>query len=207
VDGGNASLVRSAFLGTVDAATGQVHIYGRDPADSLALAWARITRPLIEAPAEIPPELKSGSPYPEALLRAQARALEGPAWAVGRLERLSAGTSILPPSAPLGTDYVVPLLAPTGRRVAALLLASRTPSGDSLRLVQLDSLHVVDASKTLQEKWSRFPFRTALHDSVIATGPRCWIAAACTTSWHRKESSPTSPCGRSPPPKAPSSSR
>jgi hypothetical protein len=167
---GKASMLRSSFLGVVHARSGQVQIFRRDVADSLAAAWARITAPLIEPPAAIPAELLEGEGYPEELLLAQVRVLEGGPWKVGRLERLSGGHGLLPPPLPGGSEYVVPLLHPSAPRVGALLLARRTSTGDSLRLVHLDSLWMVESSGSLNHRWEIFPFQQAMRDSVLAAG-------------------------------------
>src|SRR5439155_934894 len=96
--GATISMVRPALLGVVNARTGGVRIFRDDPADSLAAAWARITDPLIEPPSAVPAELRSFRSYPDELLLAQARALEGPAWHAGRLDRSGgdSGEAMLP---------------------------------------------------------------------------------------------------------------
>lgn len=160
---GKASMVRSSFLGMVSAADGRVRIFRRDPADSLAAAWARITRPLIEPPDAVPPELRADEAYPQELLRAQAQVLEGASWNAGHLESL-------PPEAAGGNEYLVPFNKAGTRKVVALLHARRTVAGDSLRLLRLDSLWTVDAASGLGEMWRRFPFRQALEEEVLATG-------------------------------------
>jgi hypothetical protein len=61
--GGQASMVRSAFVGVVDATTGAVRIFRRDSTDSLAAAWARITGGVIEpADAHAPRAQERGRP-------------------------------------------------------------------------------------------------------------------------------------------------
>jgi hypothetical protein len=166
------SMVRSAFLGTVDASTGLVRIFRRDPSDSLAAAWARITGPLIEAPEALAPELRYGDPYPEELLLAQSRVLQGPAWQAGRLEQAENGVELSPVAAAGGSDALVPLIREVSRQVTSFLLARRTPSGDSVRLIRLDSTLAVESSASLVEKWKLFPFQQAIYDSVRASGGR-----------------------------------
>ncbi|PYP42265.1 MAG: hypothetical protein DMD43_03525 [Gemmatimonadetes bacterium] len=171
--GATISMVRPALLGVVNARTGGVRIFRDDPADSLAAAWARITDPLIEPPSAVPAELRSFRSYPDELLLAQARALEGPAWHAGRLDR-SGGDSgeAMPPAAPGGAEAVVPLLDDGSREVRALLLARRTAAGDSVRLVEVDSVLAPESAAALAASWDRFPFRQAIHDSVSAAGAR-----------------------------------
>jgi uncharacterized protein UPF0182 len=169
--GGTISMARPAFFGLVDAQTGEVRLFQQDSADSLAAAWARVSEPLIEPASALPVELRGLRPYPEELLLAQARALEGPAWHAGRLER-SGGESgdPLPPTAPGGAEAAVPFLDEGNREVRALLLARRTDAGDSVRLVEIDSVSALESSAALVPSWERFPFRQAIHDSVGAAG-------------------------------------
>ena len=170
--GGPATMVRSTFLGTVDAATGSVRIFRRSPSDSLGAAWARITGPLIEPPGAIPVDLRSGDPYPEEVFLAQARALASPAWYAGQIERDTDGREVVPPSAPGGGEALMPLLSPDRRQITGFFLARRTPSGDSVRLIRLDSAHVVERASALKQRWERFPFQQAIHDSVRAARGR-----------------------------------
>ena len=161
--GGRAALVRPAFLGVVGVADGRVRIYQRDPADSLAAAWARITRPLIEPAAAAPAELRNGEAYPEELLLAQAQVLQEAPWDAGRLESL-------PPEAASGAERLVPFSRPGTRKLGAFLLARRGAAGDSLRLIRLDSLWTVDVAGGLAELWKRFPFRQGLEEELLAAG-------------------------------------
>lgn len=167
---GTISMLRSSFLGMVEAESGKVRIFRRDPADSLAAAWARITAPLIEEPQSIPAELRDHDPYPQELLVVQAQVLEGTPWKIGRLERRPDGRQLLTPPAPGGAEHVVPYLRPNTPDVGAFLVARRTPSGDSLRLIRLDSLWMVESSATLNHRWEIFPFQQAMRDSVLAAG-------------------------------------
>ncbi len=168
--GGTVSMVRPAFLGMVDAETGAVRVFRRDGSDSLSAAWARIAAPLIESVSEIPPFLRADEPYPEELLLAQARALEGPAWGAGRLERPGAGKALLPPPSPGGGEILVPFIHGATKRVRVLLDARRTSWGDSVRLIRLDSLHAVDRPSDFVRQWDRFPFQQQVRDSVRAAG-------------------------------------
>ncbi|HEY9382752.1 MAG TPA: UPF0182 family protein [Gemmatimonadales bacterium] len=160
---GKASMVRSAFLGVVNARDGRVRIFRREPGDSLAAAWARVTRPLIEPPEAAPAELRGEAAYPDELLLAQAHVLEGVSWSAGKLESI-------PPENAGGSEHLVPFNRSGTRKVGALLVARRTAAGDSLRLIRLDSLWAVDAASSLAEMWKRFPFRQALEEEVLAAG-------------------------------------
>jgi hypothetical protein len=169
---GVVSMVRPAFLGVVDAASGSLRIFRRDPADSLSAAWARIAAPLIESPELIPPGLLEGDGYPEELLLAQAGALAGAAWGGGRLDRGQAGAGGLPPMAPGGTEALVPFGNGSTREVSAFLRVRRTVTGDSLHLIGLDTPNSIESESTLLERWKRLPFHGAISDSVKAAGSR-----------------------------------
>jgi uncharacterized membrane protein (UPF0182 family) len=169
--GGTISMVRPAFLGVVDARTGAVRVFRRDADDSLSGAWARIATPLIEPASEIPPFLREGEPYPEELLLAQARAMEGPAWNAGKLERSPvSGRALLPPASPGGGEILVPFVDGATKRVRFLLDVRRNPRGDSLRVIRLDSLHALEGPSGLTRRWDRFPFQQQVRDSVRAAG-------------------------------------
>ncbi len=160
---GKASMVRSSFLGIVNSVDGRVRIFRRDAADSLAAAWARVTQPLIEPPEAAPTALRAEEAYPDELLMAQAHVLEGASWGAGRLESL-------PPEGAGGDEHLVPFSRAGTGKVAALLVARRTPAGDALRLIRLDSLWTVDAASGLGDLWKRFPFRQALEEELLAAG-------------------------------------
>jgi hypothetical protein len=160
--GSSVSMVRPAFLGVVDAAAGGVRVFRRDKSDSLAAVWGRITAPLIEPPEAIPEPLRAGDPYPEELVLAQAKALAGPGWRAGRLERNAAGAELIPPAAAF--------IHEPSHHLSAFLLARRTSGGDSVRLIRIDTAQAIESSAMLAQRWERFPFQIALRDSVRATG-------------------------------------
>jgi hypothetical protein len=166
---GGYSMVRPAFLGMVNAASGSVRIFRRDPADSLSAAWARIMAPLIESAAAVPPGLRETEPYPRELADAQARVLQGAAWAVGRLERDGSGVELLGSASAGGTEVLVPFVAEQAREVVAFLEIRRGAGGDSLRLIRTDSLRI-EATTALVQRWERMPFHSQLRDSVRAAG-------------------------------------
>jgi hypothetical protein len=163
-------MLRSSFLGLVNAASGEVRIFRRDPQDSLAAAWARVSAPLVEAPEAIPTGLREREAYPEELLLVQGKVLERAPWLLGRLERLSDGRGLLSPAASGGTERVVPFLQPRDSKIGAVLLARRTVTGDVLRVLRLDSLWMVESSAVLNHRWEIFPFQQAMRDSVLAAG-------------------------------------
>lgn len=164
---GSASMVHSAFLGVVDAGSGVVRVFQRDQADSLATAWARVHRPLIEPAARAPAELRAGEAYPAELALAQARVLAGPAWSAGTLEPVRGGLVV---EGAGGSERVVPFLRSGSQLLAAMLLVSRTPMGDSLHLIPLDSMPPIEAAGLIAQRWERFPFQQMLRDSILAAG-------------------------------------
>jgi hypothetical protein len=166
---GGYAMVRPAFLGVVNAASGSVRIFRREAADSLSAAWARILAPLIEPAGDVPAGLRESEPYPRDLVAAQARVLEGPAWSVGRLERDAGGVELLGAPSAGGTEVLVPFVADQAREVVAFLEIRRGAFGDSLRLIRIDSLPI-EASSALVQRWERMPFHSQLRDSVRAAG-------------------------------------
>jgi hypothetical protein len=166
--GGSASLVKSSFMGVVDAATGGVRIFQRAADDSLAAAWARISAPLIEPPSTIPEELRSREPFPPELALAQARVLQDPAWDVGLLDL--GPSPALSTESPGGSERTIPYLRPGTQLVGTLLVLRRTPAGDSLRLLDLDSFPPLESAAALRQRWERFPYPQMVRDSVLAAG-------------------------------------
>jgi len=165
--GAEVSMVSSAFMGVVDAGSGEVHVFQRDPSDSLAAVWARIAHPLIEPADRIPDELRIGETYPPELAAAQARVLTDPVWQAGTLDVVR---NITATESPGGNRSVIPLIRPGTQLVGALFVLERMPSGDSLRLVPLDSLIPLESAAALTQRWERFPFQQMLRDSVLAAG-------------------------------------
>ena len=166
-EGGSASMVRSMFLGTVDAGSGRVRIFQRDAGDSLAALLARVYRPLIEPAARAPLALREGEGYPTELALAQARVLAGPAWNAGLLEPVRGGLVMERPG---GSDRVVTFVRPGSQLLASMLLLTRTAVGDSLYLVPLDSMPPIEAAGLIGQRWERFPFQQMLRDSILAAG-------------------------------------
>lgn len=163
---GSASLVKSSFMGVVDAGSGAARIFQREAADSLAAAWARISAPLIEPPSAIPQELRNLEPYPPELAIAQARVLQDPAWNVGFLDLLPGAA--LSTESPGGSERIIPYLRPGTQLVGSVLVLRRTPAGDSLRLLDLDSFPPVESAAALRQRWERFPYQQMVRDSVLA---------------------------------------
>lgn len=169
-NGASASMVRPAFLGVVDAVTGVVQIFQRDSHDSLSAAWRRIAAPLIQPADGIPAHLLRAEGYPEELLLAQARVLEGPAWHAGKLDRPQSPGNGVPPLSPGGAEALVPYVNTVSRGVSALLLARRTPTGDSLGLTRFTEPNPIESESVLLERWKRLPFTSAITDSVKTSG-------------------------------------
>ena len=62
--------LRAAFVGTVNAASGDTRIYLAPGADSLAAAWAAVLTPLIQPVDSLPIGLRNELPFPERSFRA-----------------------------------------------------------------------------------------------------------------------------------------
>ena len=165
--GGPAGLVRAAYLGIVEAATGEARIYLREDADPLARAWAGISEGVVEPPGAIPRALADVVGYPAEFLALQA----------GVLARRSDGPGTLPIPRPGerpvqaawdstgGEILVVPFLSPDGSSVTALLTAG---SDQQLRLATVAP--GLPAPRSLERRWTRFPTLAPVQDSVAAAG-------------------------------------
>ncbi len=167
--GQSAGFVRPSLVGLVSAETGAARIFRRDPADSLAAAWARVAAPLIEPPAGIPVELRSGIGPSETAASIRARVLEGPAWGAGRLGA-PRGVDLVAPIGVGNGALVSPFLRAQACEVEAILVSLPGFATDSMRLIAIDSSRTVECPSTLTQRWERFPFSDQLRDSVEATG-------------------------------------
>lgn len=86
------------------------------------------------------------------------------------MERSPDGSGVLPPSAIGAAEVLVPFIHEGSREIRAFLYARRTASGDSVRFFRLDSLHTVESSAALIQRWEQFPFQQMIRDSVRAAG-------------------------------------
>ena len=163
-------LVRPSLVALVSASTGVVRVIQRDPADSLAAAWARITAPLIEPAGALPDRFRHGVGPSESAAAIRARVMEGPAWSVGRVS----GPRMPPIAPPLpvagGFASVIPFVTPEGCEIRAILLTRGAARGDEVHLVQVDSARALECPGALTQRWERFPFQNQLADSIHASG-------------------------------------
>ena len=67
---------RVALVGTVNAVSGDTHLYLAPGADSLATAWAALVAPLIRPRDSLPAALRAQLPFPDRAFRAAALAVE-----------------------------------------------------------------------------------------------------------------------------------
>jgi uncharacterized membrane protein (UPF0182 family) len=167
---GEVGLVRPSLVGLVSASTGVVRVIQRDPADSLAAAWARIAVPLIEPAAALPAELRGRLGPSESAAAIRARVLEGPAWSIGRVP--GPRTEPIAPPLPVAGGFatVIPFIMPPGCEIRALMLTSGERQGDVVHVVQVDSVRALECPGALSQRWERFPFQDLLADSIHASG-------------------------------------
>jgi hypothetical protein len=175
---GVSSSVRAGFLGTVDAETGEAHIYRRPGSGPLAAAWASLAGGVVEDSSAIPPAMAAVQSYPMDLFRLQSLALERAPWGPGGLAARPATTPVDPaqPQPAWRADgRGVALLAAFdrgARRIAAVLQGTVDRGHDRLELVRIDSIASVPTAAVLAARWARFPTYDQLHDSVSAAGSR-----------------------------------
>jgi uncharacterized membrane protein (UPF0182 family) len=167
---GEVGLIRPSLVGLVSASTGAVRVIQRDPADSLAAAWARITVPLIEPAGALPAELRGRLGPSESAAAIRARVLEGPAWSIGRVP--GPRTSPIAPPLPVAGGFasVIPFIAPQGCEIRTVMLTRGEGKGDIVHVVQVDSVRALECPGALAQRWERFPFQNQLADSIHASG-------------------------------------
>lgn len=175
---GVSSSVRAGFLGTVDAESGETHVYRRPGSGPLAAAWAALAGGVVEDSSAIPPAIAAAQAYPTELFRLQTLALERAPWGPGALAARPSATPVDPaqPQAAWRADgRGVALLAAFdhgARRIAAVLEGTVERGHDHLELVRVDSAASIPTAAILSARWSRFPTYDQLHDSVAAAGSR-----------------------------------
>ncbi len=69
---GDFNYIRNSVKATVDAYTGEVHLYVFDPADPLIAAYQQLFPQLLESAANMPADLRAHVRYPETMFQAQA---------------------------------------------------------------------------------------------------------------------------------------
>jgi hypothetical protein len=175
---GVSSSVRAGFLGSVDAESGETHVYRRPGSGPLAAAWASLAGGVVEDSAAVPSAIAALQSYPVELFRLQSLALERAPWGPGALAARPSATPIDPaePQPAWRADgRGVTLLAAFdrgARRVAAVLEGTVERGRDHLELVRIDSAASIPTAAVLAARWSRFPTYDQLHDSIAAAGSR-----------------------------------
>ena len=169
-------LVRSSFIGVVDAETGDTRIFLRPDADALSRGWAAVAGGTVQAWETLEPSIRASIGYPSELFRIQAAALaRSPRGTLGgrRLSLLSDSLAIgLETWAPDTTGPVLtaPYIEAGQRRLAGLLVGSARGDERRLELLLPDSTATVATPPVMASRWSRFPLFEQLQDSVRAAG-------------------------------------
>jgi hypothetical protein len=169
--------VRAGFLGTVNAGSGEAHVYLQPGADALAETWARLSGGVVEPESSIPEAVLRAAPYPHELFRIQAQELEHAPWNAGSLSGGARQPAEEAPSPQVGwsADTSGPQLVSTfqvagDRRLSSVLIGSREDGRPRLRLVRLDSATTLPIGGVLENRWANFPSYDALNDSIGEDG-------------------------------------
>ncbi len=183
--------VRAGFLGTIDALTGQTHIYLRPGPDPLSRAWAEAAGPVVEPASAIPGALADVLPYPLELFQLQARVLQRPQWVDARLAGRGDGdrearvqeNSWLPDGS--GPRWILGFQNEDQRHLVALVSASEEDGFGRLTLRRLTVSSALPDPGKLVERWRRFATWEQLSDSLRAAGVteqvgpvRWWVSPA-----------------------------
>ncbi len=186
---GVASSALTGFLGTVDAETGESHIYLRPGAGALAAAWSEIAAGLVQDSTDIPADVSAAQTYPEEFFRLQSLALERASWGPGMLAARPVALAA-DPAVPLrawqadgGGPELLAAYDRGARRIAAVLQGTMRDGHERLQLVQLDSAATAPTPAVVAVRWARFPTFEQIRDSVTAAGShlearavRLWLA-------------------------------
>jgi hypothetical protein len=174
--GSDVRMMTGGFLGTVHSATGETHVYQRDPGDPVTTAWADLAPGVIEPSSSIPERIARIAPYPIELFRIQSRVLQRPRWGLGRLEQ----TRSRLPGAGFDPSVTWPrrdeeptmtaVYAEAGNRMVSAVLEASSEGRDVLRITRLDSIAGVPVPPVVQGRWERFPLYEQIRDSVLADG-------------------------------------
>lgn len=173
----NLGAVRAGFLGTIDAVTGETHVYLRPGADPLSRAWAEMAGPVVEPAAAIPAAVADLLPYPLELFQLQARVLQRPHWVNARLSGRGADAvrrarvlenSWLPDGR--GPRWILGFENEDQRQLVALLSASERDGFEHLALHRLTVGTALPDPGVLEERWRRFATWEQLGDSLRSAG-------------------------------------
>jgi hypothetical protein len=165
--GARAGFVHAAFLGVVDATTGNTRVFLRDESDPMAAAWAEISDGVVEPSSAVAPLVAQAAGYPPELFALQAEVLgtraDGPGRPAvprpgGRVVQTAWDTS--------GADVLlVPFHAGDASRVTSLFSAT---GGAPPVLSPVDN--GVAAARALERRWARFATFAPIQDSIVGAG-------------------------------------
>jgi uncharacterized protein len=169
--------VDAAFLGTVEAESGDARVYLQPGAGPLGTAWSHASGGVVEPTTAIPESVLRAAPYPGDLFRAQVPQLERAPWKAGTLsgsptqgvfESPPPQTSWTPDSS--GPVLVSTYESPGERRLSAVVTGLRNEGRNYLTLVRLDSAATLPIRTVLEERWAKFQTYDALSDSIREDG-------------------------------------
>ncbi len=184
-------MLRAAFVGTVDAETGETHVHMRPDAGPVADAWASLAGGVVEPWSSISAYQRSLLPYPGELFLAQARVIETASTGtlVGRADSTRlvplVSSFFWPTSAghdgPARTaDYV----RGAPGQLETLLVGTSTDGRMTLSRIEVDSTVGLPGPLVLEQRWEHFPTFVQVLDSVragggvlVAGGTRYWVSA------------------------------
>lgn len=176
--GGWSTTIRAAYLGTVDAESGETHIYRRAGAGALADAWTAVSDGVVEDTDVVPSAVRDAESYPAALFRVQSLALERATWGPGALAARPV-TPFQDPARPQaswrsdeGGAALLTAYDRGTRRIGAVLQGTMQAGAEQLELIQLDTLATLPTPSMLAARWSRFPTYDQLRDSIVAAGAK-----------------------------------
>jgi hypothetical protein len=171
--------ITAAFLATVNARSGAVHLYLQPQSDPVAQTWSRVSHGLVEPASAIPEAVLGAVGYPADWFRVQAQQLERAPWKVGTINTgmVQRGTEAPRPLEGWAADTsgpltITPLIESGQRRLTAVLIGSREEGRTHLTLARLDSVSTLPTREVLQDRWANFPSFHALSDSIRADGGR-----------------------------------
>lgn len=183
--------VHAGYLGTVDAETGETHVYLRPQAAPPARAWATVATGVIEPFSALPPALAEAVPYPERLFALQAALLSNSLWEAGDPIGRPGETGAVVPDITLawagdstGAELTAIFEHPEARRIKSVLIGGTEGGRTHLRLATADTAGALPTPSALEATWDRFPLFDQVRDSVrggggtLETGPvRLWVGS------------------------------
>lgn len=176
--------VRPAYLGIVDAASGDTRIVARPGAGPLAEAWTALSGGLVEPASSLPDAVARVAPYPARFFQVQALAIERRDLVLGRLAAHAEGDGTAPPTVGVAwrdggaVPAALTVFQRTEVREVSALLEGRLHEGrEVLTLWRLPAAPPLLAPSALKARWDRFATFIHVRDSVhaargeLVTGP------------------------------------